>query len=261
MHLSLVSLAALATLAVAAPLEHGTSCSGTFPPNSGCSLAHIRPSLPKGQHEVRVPANSRTVAVTVGIGNVTFNCLGEDTYTATTRAALYDVGPRLARCHKPLRTLTRLVDDVYLTFSPAVSLSQNADDYLGFHSPISYTNTTPSSPCGNQTPRTVLLPSFTLYHSSPACPITDRYDQERHATFVEVGSIASPQSRGARRNMDWVRYDPIAGNSHATANTGLGTVLRTETRAGVIEKEARCRVNGQVEIVPFVAVFWFFLSR
>jgi hypothetical protein len=114
-------------------------------------------------------------------------------------------------------------------------VGQSPNGYLGFHSPISYTNTTPTS-SGDETPRTVQLPSFTLYRSSPACPSEGR--NEKQGTFVRVGDFPSPNN--PKDNVDWRQYEVIEGNSYATRNSGIApTVLRTDTKGGAQKKKVR----------------------
>lgn len=204
----------------------------------------------------------------------TYTCRNNAAIT-TQRAPLYDIGPLLLKTDNQTREKRSLVLSAFLTGQPPSDHS--ADDYIGFHSPISYTSTTPTS-TGDETPRTVQLPSFTLYRSSPACP--SEPNKERQGTFVRVGDFHSPNS--PKDDIDWREYQVIEGKSPSTRNSGSPeTVLRTDTRGGAQKKDVRCLLllssplldlpkddialpprtqciyEGQTEVEPFVAIYWF----
>ncbi|GAA5916749.1 hypothetical protein JCM6882_003045 [Rhodosporidiobolus microsporus] len=257
---SLSILLILATTALTFPLAISNNpCS---PPTSNCPLARaVYPEFPRAYPGVEMPDNNITVAVTLGIGNFTHTCRNS-VFVPSPRAALYDVSPLLLASRNQTSTKSSLVSSAFLTGAPPAG--QAVDDYIGFHSPVSYTNTTPAvvlGPCGeetvDETPRTVDLPFFILYRASPSCP--SEGVGEKRGTFRSVGRFPSPRAReGFVGDVDWQQFEVVEGNSYATANTGIApTVVMTDTRGGNVT-EVGCDVEGATIVKPFVALFWFF---
>ncbi|GAA5853024.1 hypothetical protein JCM8547_004774 [Rhodosporidiobolus lusitaniae] len=221
-----------------------------------CPLAtRVLPEFPRAYHGVELPDGNTTRWVTLGVGNVTYTCRNS-LQAPSQRAALYDIGPQLLRASNQTAAKRLLVLHSFLTGAPPSN--QPVDSYIGFTSPISYTNTTSSSPC-DETPRTVSLPSFTFYHSSPSCPLEG--NAEKRGTFRELGRFPSPNNRYVGQeevaSIDWKQYEVIEGNSYATANTGVpSTVLQTDTRGGVAKTNCTSDNEGAVEVQPYVAIYW-----
>ncbi|GAA5979747.1 hypothetical protein JCM11641_004075 [Rhodosporidiobolus odoratus] len=263
---SLLYSSLLFSTALALPLRPRWSvspCPSLPPSTEDCRASVLFPEFPEGIGGLFLPEGVRTVAVAVGFGNQTYTCsAASGAPVNTANAELYDVSSQLIAAPNPEVAKYQIVSYAYVYQSgnnPTYNISSAS--FVGTHSFVPFVNTTSSSPssspsptcgCTGSTstptaPTAVLLPHFELTRTTCPGEGAGRFTGQR------VASIPSPLSPPGA-HVAWVQLKRVQGNG--TGDLGLADwVYRTDTQGG--GQQRNCSAVGQVDNVPYAALYWF----
>ncbi|GAA6034508.1 hypothetical protein JCM8097_005365 [Rhodosporidiobolus ruineniae] len=212
-----------------------------------CTAAPLFPEFFPSQN-LSVPEGQRTVAVVVGIGNQTYTCASAGaTPTRTATAVLYDVHRALLSAPDPGVAKYQIVSHGYIFRAPNPAYNLSSADFAGTHAYQPDERPTPDGSCPTTPP--ALIPFFRLERTT--CP-SDPHGPHDLLAFP-VAFASSPLSPPGA-NVDWAQLRVVGPGVEGTERVAK-TIFRTDTQGGGQPRE--CTFAGQVDNVPYAALYWF----